>query len=240
MDAVDALEDAEAADVAGAAVGAESPLTFLVAAREDAVDVEPHRVRAHGNAHDAQGDAHLDRPAVGRAGDGGFPRRVPVGGEVGVVEVEGVELLPGRVDLEMVCGAAVERGVQVELDAVALDVAVAAGEGGDGRLVVVADGAEVVVLVVPEDAEGGVYARGLALVGVDLREAVLERRGLPGGLVHAAVDDDGPAHTASRVRGAHEGRLWRQRFFRLRACGPGSCQGHEREQGGAHVGVSNG
>src|SRR5438105_15902290 len=115
----------------------------------------------------------------------------------------------------MIRGPPVECRVQVELDRVALDEPVAPAERRRGSHRVVADGAEVEVLVVPEDAEGGADGRGAAYVGADLREVLLQRRTLPGGLVHAAVDVDVAAGAPRRVRGAHEGGLRRQRILHL-------------------------
>src|SRR5258708_14355574 len=123
----------------------------------------------------------------------------------------------------MVRGAPVERGVEVELDRVALDEAVAAAERDGGRLGVVADGAEIEVLVVPQHAKGSLDRGGLALVGVDLREIVLKGRGLPRRLVHQAVRGDGPGATP-RAGTAHIIGFGRERparwvFFRERVCG---------------------
>ena len=209
LEPVDAFQQPEAAHVAGPPVGPEAPLVLFVPAGEDAVEVEPEGMDVVGDAHQPQRDAHFERPALGALRHRRVPGAVPVGGEVGVVVVERVQLHARGVDLEVVAGAAVERGVQVEGDEVALDEAVAAAEREGGRERVVALDADVDGLVVPENAEARLHRRRRRLVRVDLPEALVERGGLPGGLVHPAVEHD-VAHPARRVRGAHEGGLRRQ------------------------------
>ena len=132
----------------------------------------------------------------------------------------------------MVGGPAVEGGVEVELDRVALDVAVAPAEGGHRSHRVVADRSEVEVLVVPEDAEGGVDAGGLSLVRVHLRKGVFERGGLPGRLVHPAVDPDRRPDATRRVGGAHERGLGGKLGSGPRALGEsrGRSQRQERQR----------
>src|SRR5260370_27690562 len=105
----------------------------------------------------------------------------------------------------MVRGAPVERGVEVELARVAVDEAVAAAERYGGRLGVVADGAEIEVLVVPQHAKGSLDRGGLAFVGVDLGEIVLKGRGLPRRLVHQAVEGGGPGAGRGPGRGPGKG-----------------------------------
>src|SRR5205814_3480758 len=152
-------------------------------------------------------------------------------------EVDGVELLAGGVDLEVVGGPPIERGVEVELHRVALDEPVAAAEGGGGALRVVADGAEIEVLVVPEDAEGSADGRRASLVGRHLREAVVERSRLPRGFVHAAVDLDARSRPPRGMRGADERRLRRQLLLRLR---DGRRCRREEQQGCPHLDGQNG
>src|SRR5205823_5175388 len=125
----------------------------------------------------------------------------------------------------------------VELHRVALDEAIAPAEGGRRALWVVADGAEVEVLVVPEHAEGGADGRRAPFVGRDLREAVLERRRLPGGLVHPAVDLDARPCPPRSMRRPDERRLRRQLLLRLR---DRRRSRREEQQGGAHLAEKNG
>ena len=116
--------------------------------------------------------------------------------------MDAIELLPGGIDLEVVGGPAVERRVQVELDRVAFDEAVAPAQRRRHARRVVADCAEVEVVVVPEHAKGRADGRGAAFVRADLHELIFQRRGLPGGFVHAAIDLDVAASSPRRMRGA--------------------------------------
>jgi hypothetical protein len=86
-------------------------------------------------------------------------------------------------------------------------------------------------VVVPEHAKGRADGRGAAFVRADLHEVIFQRRRLPGGLVHAAIDLDVAASSPRRMRGAHERRLWRQRLL-LRDCR--RCR-REQQQGCAHL-----
>ena len=189
-DPAEAGQLSEHADVAGRPVGPVAPLILLVAAREDPVEVEAEAPRSVGDAEDAQRDLHFQRPSVIVERHRGFPGRVPVGREVGVVEVERVELLSAGEDLEVVGRPAVVGGVQIEGDEVSVHRAIAAAHDGGGRLGVVAFHADVDGVVVPEDPEAGHDGGGRSLVGRELGEAAARLGREPGRLVGAAVELD--------------------------------------------------
>src|SRR4051794_21814711 len=105
--------------------------------------------------------------------------------------MERVELLPAGEDLEMVRGAPVVRGVQIEGDVIAVDRAIAAAEERGRRERVVALDADVDGVVVPEDAEAGFDRGRSAFVGRELPEPAPQLRLEPGRLVGAAVEVDG-------------------------------------------------
>ena len=154
-DPVQAGEHAKSADDSRRLTGLVLPGRFLVASGERAGDVQPEGVGPFGHAEHAQGNAHLHAPAARDHGHGGLPRRVPIGRVVRIVEVHPVDLLAGGVDTEVVGGAAIESGVEVDADQVRVNLAIArAGERGRRQRIVALD-RDVQRIVVPEDTEPG-------------------------------------------------------------------------------------
>ena len=156
-------------------------------------DVQAEGAGSLGHAEHAQGDAHLYAPAAGDHRDGGFPWRVPIGRVVGIVEVHPVHLLAGGVDTEVVGGAAIESGVEVDADQVRVNLAIArAGERGRRQRIVALD-RDVQRIVVPEDTEPGRRGSRAAVIGFCLDEVLADLRRFPGRLVRMPVDADLPA-----------------------------------------------
>ena len=222
-DPVQAGDQAKTADHSRRLARLILPGRLLVTPGERARHVQPEGGRSFGHAEHAQGDAHLYAPAPRDDRDGGFPGRVPIARVVGVVEVHPVDLLAGSVDAEVVGGAAIECGVEIDPNQIRVDVAIArAGERGGRQRIVALDG-DVQRVVVPEDPEPGRRRRWASIIGFRLEEVVADLRRPPGRLVRAPVDADlaGPARRPHGTR-----RRW--------AGGPGilgvGCSGSQRQR----------
>ncbi len=224
------VEATEVRHDAGGAAREEGPVVGLLPGVDEASHLKPPRLdRQRGEAEDGERDAELDAVAAVGGGDLCLPDGVPVGREVGVVEVDAVEQHAGGVDREVVGADAVVAAVDVDPDAVRGEITVASLQAADDRRVeLLAVDADVEVVVVVEDAHLGALAGGGPFVGVVLRERVGGGGGPPRRVVQVAVDPRGR-------RRAHRAdvRAWRQH---QRLCG--SARGgdglgeHQREKGG--------
>ena len=132
------------------------------------------------------------QPALGDGGLG-LPDAVPGVVVVDVVGERGVGDGAGRVGVEGVAGALVEVRIDGDHEPVGVGLGVAAAHAlADlGRVGVAAEGGDVEGVIVVGDPDLGRFGGGGAVLGVDLGEADGVGRGLPDGLVEAAVEGDG-------------------------------------------------
>ena len=184
-------------------------------------------------AQDGERDAQLGRPAVGGGRGGPVPHGVPVTVLLVVAVHDLVALHAGGVEEEAVGGAAVVHRVDEDVDLVGVRGVVAPPQGAVDLpgLAVVAGDADVEVPVVVEDPHLGPLRRSLALVGEDLHEAVEGRRGVPGQLLEAAIQDQLPLSRAARTgspgaaAGTRTGKNRRTRARRRLGMGRGGLGG---------------
>ena len=141
-----------------------------------------------------EGNAHLDRPAP--VVDAGRAVPDPVPNRIGLLVVRKCPVgdRAGRVDREVVAAAAVQVGIDAEIDPVGLDRLVAPAEAGNDELGprIGHSGGDVEGVFVEGDPDRRLFRFGGAVIGIGLAEAAAAGA-LPDRLVQDAVDLDRPA-----------------------------------------------
>ena len=141
-------------------------------------------------AQHPQRDPDLRRPAPLGARGLGLPVFVPLPGVGGLVDDLGVGEHAGDVHGEHVGALAVVARIDVDVDPLALRVAVAAGQSLDDRRVdLLAVEADVDRRLVVEHAQHGLFGRLSAVEWKGLRERRGARRQLPDPILEPAVDE---------------------------------------------------
>src|SRR5205823_5833012 len=124
--AVERTDVAVARDLAAGIASGIRPLVDLAAGAGPAPDLESPGVDAAAQPEDAERDPDLRAPAGGGLRDLALPDLVPVGGQLGVVVAEAVDVDAGGAELEVKRAPAIVAGVDVDADAIIADFAIAA------------------------------------------------------------------------------------------------------------------
>ena len=171
------------------------PVIPLVEAGHPALELDAEADLGRGfETQQVQGNAHLHVPAPRGNAHCGGPHPVPVLALLAVVEPQPVHLHPGGVDGEEVAVAPVVAGIDVHLEPVGFDPAIAPGHRGQDEIGpgVVQAGEYVQGPVVVQRADLRSQAGRLPRVGISLDHTRGGRGQLPGGIVEPAVDDRCP------------------------------------------------
>src|SRR5262249_24944197 len=151
------------------------PAILLADRADPAPDLKAPRRDTLMEAQDAERNAKLGRPTPRAACDLALPDFVPVGADLGVVVSQTVDEHTGRADLEVKGGGPVVTGVEIDRDAVAVDVAIATRQSNHRLRGLRAVDRDVEIVVVVGDANAGRIRRMLAVVRKRLRELFRSR-----------------------------------------------------------------
>jgi hypothetical protein len=178
-------------DLTGALARRVGPLVVLTADRDVAAQLHsPVLLRQLVEAQNAQRNAQLGAPAAGAPHHARVPVLVPIRRVVGVVEAEAVVEHAGGVDHELESAHAVAAGVEIDLDIISLDAAIAPGKSRDHGHRLIALESDPDRFAIVEHPHARLVRRSAALVRELLGERARDRRGRPGGLVELSVEGE--------------------------------------------------